>query len=109
MNTRRKSRLRSGRGGCRGSLGRSPSFRTHWPLVYALAPLGVAHEEIVADDCAVVERCLAHLRPGCTQTHNVANLVTVGDEVVGDDTPVAAPPHRLGAHDCGGGFRGVRP
>ena len=63
------------------------------PLVYALAPLGVAHEEIVADDCAVVERCLAHLRPGCTQAHNVANLVTVGDEVVGDDTPVAPPPH----------------
>ena len=30
---------------------------------------------------------------------DVANLVTVGDEVVGDDAPVAAPPHGLAAHD----------
>src|SRR5699024_10631048 len=48
------------------------------------------------------------LRPGYTQAHKVANLVTVGDEMVGDDTPVAAPPHRLGAHDRVGGFGGVR-
>lgn len=47
--------------------------------------------------------------PGCPQAHDVANLVTVGDEMVGDDTPVAAPPHRLGAHDRGGGFGGVHP
>ena len=37
----------------------------------------------------------------------MAHLVPVGDEVVGDDAAVAAPPHCLGAHHRGGGFGGV--
>src|SRR3546814_1561680 len=35
---------------------------------------------------------------GFPRRHQVADLPATGDEVVGDQAPVAAPPHRLGAH-----------
>jgi len=31
---------------------------------------------------------------------DVHHTLTGGEEIVGDDTPVAAPPDGLGAHDC---------
>ena len=89
----------------------SPSRSSRLVIVRAqqLALLWVTHEEVVADDGPVVECCLAYLRPVRTHPHDVFNFVTMGDEVVGDDAPVAAPPHRLGAHDRGGDFGSTRP
>ncbi len=35
-------------------------------------------------------------------SHDVEDSLAFGDKVVGDEPPMAAPPHRLGAHDGAG-------
>ena len=56
---------------------------------------GASISNATLNDGAVVQGCIAYRRPLRRGPHNVANLVPVGDEVVGDDATVAAPPHCL--------------
>ena len=64
---------------------------------HLLCDLGrIDYSIVVSDDGSGRKVGLVYLR----RPQNMHHALSLGEEVVGDDAPMAAPPEGLGAHDC---------